>query len=182
MQQQSTCSQTMSCLKYLISVERITATLRPVWKWHTLVHVCQRWRQIVFASPRRLNLQILCTHGTPVRKNLGIWPAFPIAIDYYSIEKSGLTPTMKTMSLLHSSTPIVYVTSGFQRNGLAVGKDGHGDAGAISGADASLHFLEGWKCTGPSRRILGRICTMFTGNHLIRHSLSSITNTSFVGQ
>jgi hypothetical protein len=51
--------------------------------WHGLVHVCQRWRQIIFSSPRRLNLQLLCTHGTPVRKNLGCWPAFPIVIDYH---------------------------------------------------------------------------------------------------
>jgi len=54
----------------------------PVWKWHLFVHVCQIWRQIVFASPHRLNLEILCTHKTPVRKNLGIWPAFPIVINY----------------------------------------------------------------------------------------------------
>ena len=54
-----------------------------VWKWHVLVHVCQTWRQIIFASPHRLNLQILCTNGTPVRKHLCIWPAFPIVIDYY---------------------------------------------------------------------------------------------------
>ncbi|KAH9176083.1 hypothetical protein EDB89DRAFT_2065859 [Lactarius sanguifluus] len=56
---------------------------RPVWDWHQLVHVCQRWRQIVFASPRRLDLQIYCTYGTPVRENLCCWPALPIAIDYY---------------------------------------------------------------------------------------------------
>jgi hypothetical protein len=53
-----------------------------VWDWHKLVHVCQRWRQVVFASPLRLNLQIRCSHGTPVRKNLDIWPTFPIIIEY----------------------------------------------------------------------------------------------------
>ncbi|KAH9163253.1 hypothetical protein EDB89DRAFT_575838 [Lactarius sanguifluus] len=53
------------------------------WKWHSLVHVCQKWRQIILESPLRLNLQILCTHRTPVRKNLSIWPAFPIAISYH---------------------------------------------------------------------------------------------------
>ncbi|KAH9171744.1 hypothetical protein EDB89DRAFT_2243298, partial [Lactarius sanguifluus] len=57
-------------------------TLNPVWKWNILVHVCQTWRQIVFASPYRLDLKILCTYGTPVRENLGIWPAFPIIIQY----------------------------------------------------------------------------------------------------
>ena len=45
------------------------------------MHVCRRWRQIVFASPRRLSLRILCTWRTPVRENLGIWPAFPIDVD-----------------------------------------------------------------------------------------------------
>ena len=53
-------------------------------QWHLLVHVCQRWRQIVFGSPHRLNLQIFCTYGTPVRQSLGIWPAFPIVLDLCS--------------------------------------------------------------------------------------------------
>ena len=53
-----------------------------VWKWHILAHVCQRWRQIIFDSPHRLDLQIHCTYGTPVKKCLGIWPNFPVAIDY----------------------------------------------------------------------------------------------------
>ena len=51
--------------------------------WILLVHVCQIWRQVIFDSPHRLNLQIHCTHGTPVKEHLGIWPAFPIVIDYY---------------------------------------------------------------------------------------------------
>jgi hypothetical protein len=50
--------------------------------WRILVHVCQRWRQVVFGSPLRLNLRILCTHGTPVQKHLEIWPKFPIHIEY----------------------------------------------------------------------------------------------------
>ncbi|KAN0134388.1 hypothetical protein V8E53_007886 [Lactarius tabidus] len=54
----------------------------PIWTWHRLVHVCRRWRQIIFASPLRLDLQLLCTYGTPVRKGLGCWPAFPLVIDY----------------------------------------------------------------------------------------------------
>jgi len=54
-----------------------------IWKWPLLVQVCQRWRQIIFASPQSLDLQIFCTSGTPVRKNLGHWPDFPIVIDYH---------------------------------------------------------------------------------------------------
>ncbi|KAH9171742.1 hypothetical protein EDB89DRAFT_1906728 [Lactarius sanguifluus] len=57
-------------------------TRSPVWEWHLLVHVCKAWRQVVFSSPRQLDIKILCTYGTPVRENLGIWPAFPIIIRY----------------------------------------------------------------------------------------------------
>jgi hypothetical protein len=48
--------------------------------WHTLVHVCKRWRSIVFASPHRLQLQLLCTNKTPVLNALDIWPELPIVI------------------------------------------------------------------------------------------------------
>ena len=51
------------------------------WEWHLLVHVCRRWRELVFTSPRRLNLRIPCTRRTLVGKNLGIWPALPIDVD-----------------------------------------------------------------------------------------------------
>ena len=54
-----------------------------VWKWDRLVHVCRRWRQLIFASPRRLNLEILCTEKTPVKERLCIWPAFPIVLTSY---------------------------------------------------------------------------------------------------
>ena len=52
------------------------------WRWDRLVHVCRRWRQIVFASPHRLRIKLWCTSETPVRKHLSCWPAFPIIIDY----------------------------------------------------------------------------------------------------
>lgn len=48
--------------------------------WHVLVHVCQRWRYLVFASPRRLDLRLLCRGTTPVREMLDFWPALRIAI------------------------------------------------------------------------------------------------------
>lgn len=84
---------------------------RAVWEWHVLVHVCQRWRKIVFASPRHLNLQIPCRYGTPVRKDLRIWPALPIVLDLYSSSSSHLTPDDEDMLLLPSSTMIVCVLS-----------------------------------------------------------------------
>jgi len=66
-------------------------TIAAKWEWDLLAHVCQSWRQIVLVSPRRLNLRIFCAQGTPVRKNIGIWPAFPIVIDYSSAGR-GITP------------------------------------------------------------------------------------------
>ena len=56
----------------------------PHWQWKRLIHVSRRWRQIIFSSPRRLDLYLICKPGTPVRKNLDIWPAFPITIDYFN--------------------------------------------------------------------------------------------------
>ncbi|KAH9968525.1 hypothetical protein BGW80DRAFT_656694 [Lactifluus volemus] len=55
---------------------------RQLWNWHRLIHVCRRWRHIIFDSPRSLNLQLFCTHGTPVKNNLDCWPALPIVMQY----------------------------------------------------------------------------------------------------
>jgi len=57
--------------------------------WKPLVHVCQRWRQIIFASPRRLHLLLVCDVRTPVRKLLDIWPLLPIAILYSPKDNKG---------------------------------------------------------------------------------------------
>src|SRR5229473_7831458 len=48
--------------------------------WHTLVHVCQKWRSVVFGSPLRLNLRLFCTEKTPVREMLAVWPPLPIVV------------------------------------------------------------------------------------------------------
>ncbi|KAH9172680.1 hypothetical protein EDB89DRAFT_879338 [Lactarius sanguifluus] len=50
--------------------------------WPRLVHICRRWRRIVFASQQALHLRIFCTHGTPVLKTLDCWPAKPIVVRY----------------------------------------------------------------------------------------------------
>ena len=54
--------------------------------WITLAHVCRRWRSVVFQSPRRLNLRLLCTHRTRARDILDVWPPLPLIIhDSYDI-------------------------------------------------------------------------------------------------
>jgi hypothetical protein len=49
--------------------------------WQLLVHVCRRWRRLVFGSPRRLKLRLACTARTHTRDMLDIWPPFPLVID-----------------------------------------------------------------------------------------------------
>jgi hypothetical protein len=44
--------------------------------WKGLVHVCQRWRRIICASPRYLNLHLFCSSGMSFKENLNLWPEF----------------------------------------------------------------------------------------------------------
>ena len=60
--------------------ENLIPTLGAKW-WQSLVHVCRRWRSILFRSPRRLKLRLYCTTRTPVRDMLHIWPPFPLIVD-----------------------------------------------------------------------------------------------------
>ena len=48
--------------------------------WQSLVHVCRRWRSIVFGSPGHLDLQLVCTTRTRARDTLDVWPALPLNI------------------------------------------------------------------------------------------------------
>ena len=48
--------------------------------WQALVHVCRRWRSVVFGSPRRLELKLVCATNTPARDTLDVWPALPLVI------------------------------------------------------------------------------------------------------
>ena len=49
--------------------------------WQLLVHVCRRWRSIVFRSPHFLDLKLCCTPETPVKDTLDVWPALPLIIE-----------------------------------------------------------------------------------------------------
>ena len=49
-------------------------------EWIRLAHVCRRWRSIIFQSPHRLNLRLICKKWTPARDTLDIWPPLPLVI------------------------------------------------------------------------------------------------------
>ena len=57
-----------------------TVESRSVQVWQMLVQVCQRWRSLVFGSPRGLNLQLICTDRTRVRNMLDLWPPLLLVI------------------------------------------------------------------------------------------------------
>ena len=54
--------------------------IKKILSWQTLVHVCRRWRDLVFESPRGLGLQLCCTTVTLAKETLDIWPALPLLI------------------------------------------------------------------------------------------------------
>jgi hypothetical protein len=58
----------------------LKSTKRKIESWQSLVHVCPRWRGLVFESPHRLNLQLCCTPGTSARMSLDVWPPLPLII------------------------------------------------------------------------------------------------------
>jgi hypothetical protein len=57
--------------------------------WRTLVHVCRKWRNVIFGSPHRLDLRLVCSDRTPVREMLDVWPPLPIVIRHFAPPKSG---------------------------------------------------------------------------------------------
>ena len=65
--------------------------------WHTLVHVCRKWRNIVFGSPRRLNQRLYCKARTPVRKTLDVWPLLPIVVRRDGHEKWCVDPVIAAL-------------------------------------------------------------------------------------
>ena len=82
---------TIDILPDIVLLDIFESYLEKAWieQWHTLVHVCKRWRNVVFGSPRRLNLRLCCGTETPVRTSLDVWPLLPIIVLVYSHEGWG---------------------------------------------------------------------------------------------
>jgi len=90
-------------------------TKRGTEAWQTLVHVCRRWRFLVFGSPRRLNLQLYCTLQTPVRDTLDVWPALPLIIEGSLISTGLDTETDNVIAALGQSNRICQVNLSLNR-------------------------------------------------------------------
>jgi len=66
------------------------------WGWHKLVHVCRRWRQIILESQHSLDLRLLCTEKTPVRRTLDVWPPLPIIMECHILRTTLQPPSQVT--------------------------------------------------------------------------------------
>ena len=67
----------------LLSIFDFCANEEERWRkpgWETLIHVCRRWRSLVFGSARSLDLELICTSRTLARNMLDIWPPLPLYI------------------------------------------------------------------------------------------------------
>ena len=69
----------MSSYLYSISTDKNQATMTTHGA-DALVHVCQRWRNVIFAWPHHLDLRIHCESKTAAMKALDVWPTFSISI------------------------------------------------------------------------------------------------------
>jgi hypothetical protein len=91
---------------------------KKVEAWQTLVHVCRRWRSLIFRSPHRLNLQLFCTPTTPSRDTLDVWPALPLLIHGDMALSSGVDNII--VALGHSNRVCEIHLSGINRWQLEV--------------------------------------------------------------
>ena len=142
--------------------------------WHTLVHVCRKWRNIVFGSPRRLDLRLYCTEKTPVRKTLEVWPLLPIVVYGFGYEKWGVDnsrcgPRAKRSHM--SLEPRQYAK-------FSIRKSLSSNAAAIPGTHRPAY--EAHRRCGRSCFVFGWICNTTTGTHPAWHHISGITEATFV--
>jgi len=71
-------------LLYIFSFHRLLSGggSRPpsaAWRWHTLAHVCQRWRDIIFSSLRHLETRLIIPRKSP-KTPLDSCTALPLSI------------------------------------------------------------------------------------------------------
>ncbi len=71
-------------------VVRMSRRKKDTEVWQSLVHVCRRWRCLVFGSPRHLDLQLFCTPKTPIRDTLDVWPVLPLIVSDNTVRSSNM--------------------------------------------------------------------------------------------
>ena len=105
--------------------------------WQTLVHVCRRWRSIVFGSLRRLNLRLLCSNKTQARDMLDVWPALPLYLECDETAES----VDNIIAVLERRDRVRYIDLTWIKSSY-FGKIFGSDAGAIPGAHTSAPLFD----------------------------------------
>jgi hypothetical protein len=142
--------------------------------WQSLVHVCRRWRSIIFGSPRHLKLQLICTRGTPTRDTLDVWPALPLVIlcyNGYNIENLD-----NVFAVLERSDRVCRITLWeVESSDLEI---------TLAEMQQPLTYLWIWpednSVSGRSRFVPGWIRPTSGIPPVVWHSISGITETTFV--
>ena len=98
--------------------------------WQSLVHVCQRWRNVVFDSPRRLNLRLVATNKTSVDV-VEVWPPFSLVVLNTACLTAGVN---NIVAALKRRDRVVRIEL-FGVNRSPLKKTLGSDAGTIPGAD-----------------------------------------------
>ena len=97
---------------HLDSQEVVHRLSLPSWRWYSLVHVCRKWRFVIFSSPNFLDLRLVCDPWTQ-RELTSIWPPLPIIIrdmfnwplrEDYNIEAAIVHPNRVCEINLHYAT------------------------------------------------------------------------------
>ena len=60
--------------------DNISPSTYPRNWWYALAHVCQRWRRVLFSTPTRLGITLVCNSRTPVADLLADSPALPLIV------------------------------------------------------------------------------------------------------
>jgi len=122
--------------------------------WHTLVHVCRRWRYIVFGSPRCMDLRLLCMNRR-LASTLEIWPELSIVVHVDSGIICQLLSITNVISMLKRHDRVCKIFIDSAPNSLLTEM-----ATAIGPFPAltELELISVGRPTDPSRFILGWIC------------------------
>jgi hypothetical protein len=67
--------------------------------WIILAHVCQKWRDIIFGSPLRLNVRLRFRAGRSVRVMLDTWP--PLSIDIWGSGSGNIVAALEHNDRIH---------------------------------------------------------------------------------
>ena len=82
----------------IFSVHRLLSATknRPpsvAWKWHTLAHVCQQWRDLIFTSLRHLEARLVIPRKSP-KTPLDSWPVLPLSV-WYDLDMGRMSEEQK---------------------------------------------------------------------------------------